>query len=49
MTPADLAFAQSCVRALNIVAQAAKEWLRNKAGEFAPKKTEQDSQQPPRE
>jgi hypothetical protein len=48
MTPSDIAFAQSCVRALNIVAQAAKEWLRNKTIELAPKQT-QDSQQPPRE
>ena len=47
MTPTDLAFAQSCVRALNIIAQAAKEWLRNKTIEAAPKK--QDSQQQPRE
>lgn len=39
----DLAFAQACVRALNIVAQAAKEWMRQKVIERAPSK--QDSQQ----
>ena len=47
MTTDDLAFAQAVVRALGIINQAAKEWVKAKTIEFAPKKEpkEQDSQQ----
>jgi len=40
----DLAFAQACVRALRIVAEAGKEWVRQKTLEKAPKTDQQ--QQP---
>lgn len=46
MTTDDLAFAQACVRALGIITQAAKEWVKAKTIEFAPKK---DQNQEPKQ
>jgi len=42
VTPADLTFATLCVRALNMIAQAAKEWVKTKALEMAPKRENDD-------
>ena len=42
MTPADMNFAAVIVRALNMVAQASREWLAAKREEFAPKQNDAD-------
>jgi hypothetical protein len=45
MTPADLNLAATIVRALNMVAQASREWLAAKREEVLPKQEDKDSSQ----
>lgn len=48
MTPADLNFAATIVRALNMVAQASREWLAAKREEVFPAKVKESDDNPQR-